>query len=58
MRIVLVQKPDETAVLLNQAKSVDQSLVSNGFQKLMESVSSEGPSCEAYLTKCRIMRHS
>ncbi|KAF8460336.1 hypothetical protein BDZ91DRAFT_739593 [Kalaharituber pfeilii] len=36
MRILLVQKPAETSVILNQAKSVDHQLVSSGFQKLME----------------------
>lgn len=41
MRIVLVQKPSETSVILNQAKSVDHQLVSSGFQKLMELVSEE-----------------
>ena len=39
MRIVLVQKPEETSVILNQAKTVDHQLVSSGFQKLMEMVS-------------------
>lgn len=38
MRIVLVQKPSDTSVILNQVKSADHQLVSSGFQKLMELV--------------------
>lgn len=38
LRIVLVQKPTETAILLNHAKSIDHKQLSSGFQKLMELV--------------------
>ena len=38
MRIVLVQKPIETSIILNQSKSIDHKIVSSGFQSLMELV--------------------
>ncbi|KAI9676047.1 MAG: hypothetical protein M1817_000790 [Caeruleum heppii] len=35
-RMLLVQKPDETSAILNQAMTVDQKRLSSGFKKLME----------------------
>jgi len=58
MRIVLVQKPIETSVILNQAKSVDHQLVSSGFQKLMELVCKPSVGLElSGLTYFRTMTH-
>lgn len=55
MRIVLVQKPSDTSVILNQVKSADHQLVSSGFQKLMELVGTFHGIDLSELTIIRIM---